>query len=133
MHMTSSRVSLDEGSLLWTLQEISRLVSQSGNPSETLGNVVHLIQRRFGTGRLFGVPARARPREPRARRDRGLRPESVGRVRMRLTEGLAGLVAEQLRPQVVADATLHPRFKYFREAGEEPYHSFLGVPLSIAV
>ena len=59
----------------------------------------------------------------------GLRPESVGRVRMRLTEGLAGLVAEQLRPQVVADATTHPRFKYFREAGEDPYRSFLGVPI----
>ena len=48
---------------------------------------------------------------------------------MRLTEGLAGLVAEQLRPLVVEDATQHPRFKYFREAGEDPYHSFLGVPL----
>ena len=59
----------------------------------------------------------------------GLRPESVGRVRMRLSEGLAGLVAEQLRPQFVADATTHPRFKYFREAGEDPYRSFLGVPL----
>ncbi len=53
----------------------------------------------------------------------GLRPESVGRIRMRLDEGLAGLVAEQLRPQVVEDATAHPRFKYFREAGEDPYHS----------
>ena len=59
----------------------------------------------------------------------GLRPESVGRVRMRLSEGLAGLVAEQLRPQFVADATTHPRFKYFREAGEDPYRSFLGVPV----
>ena len=48
---------------------------------------------------------------------------------MRLTEGLAGLVAEQLRPQVVADATTHPRFKYFPEAGEDPYRSFLGVPI----
>ena len=59
----------------------------------------------------------------------GLRPESVGRVRMRLSEGLAGLVAEELRPQCVADATIHPRFKYFQEAGEDPYHSFLGVPV----
>src|SRR4029450_14098041 len=59
----------------------------------------------------------------------GLRPESIGRVRMRLTEGLAGLVAEQLCPQSLADATLHPRFKYFREAGEDPYRSFLGVPI----
>src|SRR5206468_3510868 len=38
-------------------------------------------------------------------------------------------VGEELRPQVVEDATKHPRFKYFREAGEDPYHSFLGVPL----
>jgi GAF domain-containing protein len=59
----------------------------------------------------------------------GLRPEGVGRIRMRLTEGLAGLVAEQLRPQVIADATAHPRFKYFHEAGEDPYRSFLGVPV----
>src|SRR5256712_1883813 len=118
-----------EGSFLRTLEEISRLVSQSGNASETLTNIVHLIQRRFATdvcsvyllepGRANLVLAATI----------GLRPESVGRVRMRLTEGLAGLVAEQLRPQVVADATTHPRFKYFREAGEDAYHSFLGVPV----
>jgi hypothetical protein len=59
----------------------------------------------------------------------GLRAESVGRVRMRLTEGLAGLVAERMRPQFVADAATHPRFKYFPEAGEDPYRSFLGVPI----
>jgi len=50
-------------------------------------------------------------------------------VRMRITEGLAGLVAEQVRPIVVKDATLHPRFKYFTEAGEDPYKTFLGVPV----
>jgi signal transduction protein with GAF and PtsI domain len=38
-----------EGSLLWTLEEISRLVSNSGNPAETLTNIVRLIQRRFAT------------------------------------------------------------------------------------
>jgi starch phosphorylase len=29
----------------------------------------------------------------------------------------------------VDDAIKHPRFKYFKESGEEEYHSFLGVPL----
>ena len=29
----------------------------------------------------------------------------------------------------VADAREHPRYKYFKESGEEEYHSFLGVPL----
>src|SRR5262249_31865228 len=59
----------------------------------------------------------------------GLRPESVGRVRMHLSEGLAGLAGEELRPVVVADATQHPRFKYFPEAGEDLYHACLGIPL----
>jgi signal transduction protein with GAF and PtsI domain len=48
---------------------------------------------------------------------------------MRMDEGLVGLTAEQLAPLVVADATRHPRFKYFPEAGEDLYHSFLGVPM----
>jgi glycogen phosphorylase len=42
---------------------------------------------------------------------------------------LAGLVAEQVRPVAVEQAHTHPRFKYFREAGEDDYQSFLGVPL----
>ncbi len=48
---------------------------------------------------------------------------------MKLNEGLTGLAAEQLRPIVVEEATRHPRFKYFPEAGEDSYHSFVGVPL----
>ena len=59
----------------------------------------------------------------------GLRPESVGKVRMELHEGLAGLVAEQLRPIEVPNVKRHPRFKHFAEAGEDPYYAFLGVPL----
>src|SRR6202012_5425436 len=38
-------------------------------------------------------------------------------------------VAEQVRPVAVGQATSHPRFKYFREAGEDSYQSFLGVPI----
>jgi starch phosphorylase len=42
---------------------------------------------------------------------------------------LAGLVAEHVRPVAAKEAQRHPRFKYFPEAGEDSYHSFLGVPL----
>ncbi len=112
-----------------TLDDIGQLISQKGRPAETLENIVRLIQHRFQSDvcSVYLI-------EP----DRvtlvlaatvGLRPESVGRIRMGLNEGLAGLVAEELRPIVVEDATKHPRFKYFREAGEDAYHSFLGVPL----
>jgi glycogen phosphorylase len=118
-----------EGSLLWTLEEIGRLVSASGDASETLTNIVHLIQRRFTTDVCSVYLLEPDRASLVLAATIGLRSESVGRVRMRLTEGLAGLVAEQVCPQVVADAAMHPRFKYFPEAGEDPYHSFLGVPI----
>ncbi|MGA7315209.1 MAG: alpha-glucan family phosphorylase, partial [Silvibacterium sp.] len=59
----------------------------------------------------------------------GLHPRCIGTLRMPINEGLAGLVAEQVLPVAVEDVRNHPRFKYFRESGEELYHSFLGVPL----
>jgi glycogen phosphorylase len=122
-------VTIQEESRLWTLEEIGRLISQSGNASETLNNIVHLIQRRFETDVCSVYLLEPDRSNLVLAATIGLRPESVGRVRMRLTEGLAGLVAEQLRPQYFADATMHPRFKYFSEAGEDPYRSFLGVPV----
>src|SRR5216683_1688104 len=119
-----------EGSLLWTLEEIGRVISGSGDAAETLTNVVHLIQRRFETDVCSVYLLEPDRANLVLAATIGLRPESVGRVRMRISEGLAGLVAEQMRPQCVADATTHPRFKYFREAGEDSYRSFLGVPIT---
>jgi starch phosphorylase len=116
-------------SLLWTLEEISHLVSGSGNPSETLTNIVNTIQARFLTDVCSVYLLEPDRTTLVLAATIGLRPESVGRVRMRINEGLAGLVAEQVRPVLVQDATQHPRFKYFREAGEDPYRTFLGVPV----
>src|SRR5689334_5347047 len=118
-----------EGALLWTLEEISRLVSHSGNPSETLTNIVQLIQRQFTMDVCSVYLLEADRANLVLAATVGLRPESIGRIRMRLTEGLAGLVGEALTPVVLPDATRHPRFKYFPEAGEDPFHSFLGIPL----
>ncbi len=122
-------VTSPDGPVLLTLDEISRLVSPGGHASETLTSVVNLIRRRFDTDVCSIYLLEPDRTNLVLAATIGLRPESVGQVRMRLTEGLAGLVAQQLRPQVVKDATTHPRFKYFSEAGEDPYRSFLGVPI----
>jgi phosphotransferase system enzyme I (PtsP) len=118
-----------EGSLLLTLEEISQLVSHSHDPADTLANIVRLIQGRCHTDVCSVYLLEAERGELVLGATVGLRPESVGRVRMRLDEGLTGLVVEQMAPVSVDDAFQHPRFKYFPEAGEDPYHSFLGVPL----
>jgi phosphotransferase system, enzyme I, PtsP len=59
----------------------------------------------------------------------GLDRDSVGRVSMRVSEGLVGLAIESNSPVVVEDAMSHARYKYFPETGEERYHTFLGVPV----
>jgi len=59
----------------------------------------------------------------------GLNPAAVHRTRMKSGEGLVGLVAETGEPVNLSDAPSHPRFSYRPETGEDPYHSFLGVPI----
>jgi starch phosphorylase len=111
-----------------TLDEIRNLASEEGNPAETLMNVVALIASRFQTDVCSAYLLEPDRATLVLAATVGLRPQCVGTLRMRLHEGLAGLVAEEVRPVAVPQVKTHPRFKYFREAGEDDYQSFLGVP-----
>jgi len=59
----------------------------------------------------------------------GLRPEAVHRTRLRVGEGLVGVIAATERPLALADAQSHPNFAYRPETGEEIFHSLMGVPI----
>ena len=118
-----------ESSLLLTLGEITQLVVHSRDSTETLNNIVRLIQGRFHTAVCSVYVLDPERGDLVLGATIGLQSSSVGRVRMPLSEGLTGLVGEQLSPVMVPDAFRHERFKYFPEAGEDPYRSFLGVPL----
>ncbi|HTW34564.1 MAG TPA: phosphoenolpyruvate--protein phosphotransferase [Rhizomicrobium sp.] len=59
----------------------------------------------------------------------GLNRSAVHRTRMKEGEGLVGLVAETAEPVNLSDAPGHPRFAYRPETGEDPFRSFLGVPI----
>ncbi len=129
MNRNDIAIAEEQSAPIWTREEIGDLVSPTGSPAETLTNVVNLIRRRFATDVCSVYLLEPDRANLVLAATIGLRPESVGRVRMRLTEGLVGLVAEQVRPVVVHDTTTHPRFKYFRDAGEDLYRTFLGVPV----
>jgi phosphotransferase system enzyme I (PtsP) len=59
----------------------------------------------------------------------GLRREAVHRTRLRVGEGLVGVIAATARPLALADAQSHPNFAYRPETGEEVFHSLMGVPI----
>src|ERR1700690_3212483 len=116
-------------SYVLTLEEIGNLAAEGGKPAETLMNVVALIGKRFKTEVCSAYLLEPDRTNLILAATVGLRPSCVGTLRMALNEGLAGLVAEQVQPVAVEQVKNHPRFKYFSEAGEEAYQSFLGVPL----
>jgi phosphotransferase system enzyme I (PtsP) len=59
----------------------------------------------------------------------GLNQDAVGRTRLRVGEGIVGLVAATGTLQNLPDAQNHPAFAYRPETGEEPYASLLAIPV----
>src|SRR5580698_6809651 len=125
--MSQPATSYDANFVL-TLEEIANLAAEGGKAAETLMNVVALIGKRFKTGVCSAYLLEPDRTNLILAATVGLRPQCVGTLRMALHEGLAGLVAEHVQPVAVEQVKNHPRFKYFSEAGEEAYQSFLGVP-----
>ncbi len=126
--MGQTEDTLDASHVL-TIEEIANLAQDGGKPAETLMNVVALIARRFRTDVCCVYLLEPDRINLVLAATVGLRPQCIGTLRMATHEGLVGLVAEQLRPVAVEEVKSHPRFKYFSEAGEDAYRSFLGVPL----
>ena len=63
------------------------------------------------------------------RATQGLNPEAVNILTMKPGEGLVGQCFESSTFVREGNATQNPRFKYFDNAGEDPFNSFLCVPI----
>src|ERR1700753_3337141 len=59
----------------------------------------------------------------------GLNRAAVHKTQLKEGEGLVGLVATTAEPVNLSDAPADPHFSYRPEVGEDPYKSFLGVPI----
>ena len=119
----------DNGNVL-SLEEIGNLAADGGKPADTLMNVVALIAKRFQNRRLLGLSAGARSRQSRAGRDPRTCAANASatcacRSRRSRRPGRRAGAPGRRRPRqepIRASST-------FKEAGEEAYQSFLGVPL----
>lgn len=57
-------------------------------------------------------------------------PEAIGRLKMRVGQGITGWVAEHRSPVAVGESAFQdPRFKLFNELPEDRFEAFLSVPL----
>ena len=114
---------------LRTLEDISSIILHSHDLQDTLDNIVTLVAKRMGSD-VCSIYLLENDGETLVlKATKGLSKASVNRVSMKVHEGLCGLTI-QTRAMVMTDnAPSHPRYKYFKEAKEERFLSFLGLPL----
>jgi len=110
------------------LRRLRDIMAGSGTPQERLDRIVRVVAAEMVAEVCSAYVMRA-GEVLELFATEGLRPEAVHRTRLRLGEGLVGVIAANARPLALADAQSHPDFAYRPETGEEIYHSLMGVPI----
>ncbi|HIJ89135.1 MAG TPA: phosphoenolpyruvate--protein phosphotransferase [Desulfuromonadales bacterium] len=114
---------------LRTLEDISSIILHSHNLQDTLDNIVTLVAKRMASDVCSIYLLEKDGETLTLKATKGLSKTSVNRVSMKIHEGLSGLAVETRQMVMTDNAPAHPRFKYFKEAKEERFLSFLGLPL----
>ena len=110
------------------LRRLRDIMAGSGTPQERLDRIVTIVAAEMVAEVCSAYVMRA-GEVLELFATEGLRPEAVHRTRLRIGEGLVGVIAAAARPLALADAQSHPDFAYRPETGEEVYHSLMGVPI----
>ena len=110
------------------LRRLRDIMADSGSPQERLDRIVRIVAAEMVAEVCSAYVMRA-GEVLELFATEGLRPESVHRTRLRIGEGLVGVIAATARPLALADAQAHPDFAYRPETGEDIYHSLMGVPI----
>ena len=114
---------------LSTLQDISTLILQSHDLDETIDNIVRLVAERASSDVCSLYLLEEDQNTLLLRATKGLDPAAVGKVRLKIGEGLTGQVAKERRVLAIEEPQNHPHYRYFAETKEEQFHTFVGIPL----
>ena len=110
------------------LRRLRDIMASAGNSQDRLDTIVRIIAAEM-VAEVCSVYIMRAGEVLELFATEGLRPEAVHRTRLRVGEGLVGLIAATARPLALEDAQAHPAFAYRPETGEEIYHSLMGVPI----
>lgn len=121
---------MQPANVLQTLHRLTEQVGKAPSLEEALRTlVIGLRQAMDAEVCTIYLPDPEAPGSWILRATEGLKPESVGQVRLGPNEGLVSLVAQEEEPVNLANAEKHPDFHYFPETGEEQFPGYLGVPI----
>jgi phosphotransferase system enzyme I (PtsP) len=114
---------------LSTLQDISALILQSHDLTETITNIVDLVAQRAKSDVCSLYLLDSDNKTLTLRATKGLDKSAIGKVSLKIGEGLTGSVAANQQILAVQDPQKHPAYRYFSETREERFSTFVGIPL----
>ena len=115
---------------LHLLQQISRFMVRDMPLSESLQRVVQLVVEfmRSDSCLLYLLD----DKQLVLTASNAPKPDSIGKVRLKLTEGLTGWVARERRLLTISrEAYRDPRFKLFTDLPEDTFEAFLSAPVIV--
>lgn len=119
----------DHLNLLFDMGELASIITSGSDIEAFLTGATELVAKHLQAHVCSIYLFDSRSKELVLKATRGLKPEAVDRIRMLPGEGLVGQCFSQDRVLRVGNARTSPGFKYFDNAGEEPFNSFLCVPI----
>ncbi|MEO0399826.1 MAG: phosphoenolpyruvate--protein phosphotransferase [Pseudomonadota bacterium] len=118
----------DDGGIAGLLRRMHDIVASEATPQERLDQLTKVIAGHV-VADVCSIYLRLPDDSIELFSTVGLNREAVHTTTMKWGEGLVGQVCATRKPIMTADAPMHPAFAYRPETGEDPLHSFLGVPL----
>ena len=110
------------------LRRLRQVMADGGERQERLDKIVHLIATSMNAAVCSVYLRRGRDGLELCATE-GLNADAVHKTVLHVGEGLVGDIAQHKRALNLADAPSHPRFAYRPETGEDPFKSFVGVPV----
>ena len=111
------------------LVRLAQAAASTQRPDELLELIIRESTSAMDTDVCSLYLVSTRGRELQLTATNGLNESMVGKVVMRVGEGITGWVAETRRPAVVADVSKEPHWKWVPGLDEDRFHSMLSVPI----
>ena len=111
------------------LVRLAQAAASTQKPDELLALIIRETTTAMGTDVCSLYLLMPSGRELRLTATNGLNENMVGKVKMKVGEGITGFVAETRSPAVVADVSRDPHWKWVPGLDEDRFHSMLSVPI----
>lgn len=115
--------------MLEVLRKIVQEVSTAPDLDSVLDLIVRRIQRAMRTQVCSVYLYNEQLECYKLMATQGLNQDAVGKVSLSVSEGIVSVVGQRAEPINLEDASVHPRYSYKKDTGEEQFHAFLGVPI----